>query len=94
MSGLAPLPHPRQKARGKKISSKGCPRNASESNGGLDGNVLKLEVELLGASAERLHSDGEDFEKEISTQSEGEYRLGVIGSNSDPYWKFEVFVSF
>ncbi|GKF47890.1 hypothetical protein Tco_0141141 [Tanacetum coccineum] len=65
----------------------GCPRNASESNGGLDGNVLKSEVELLGASAERLRSDGEDSEKEISTQSEGEYRLGAIGSNSDPYWK-------
>ncbi|GJV21433.1 ATP synthase F0 subunit 9, mitochondrial [Tanacetum coccineum] len=40
MSGLAPLPHPRQEAR------KGCPRNTSKSNGGLDGNVLKLEVEL------------------------------------------------
>ncbi|GJW94448.1 putative ATP synthase, F0 complex, subunit C [Tanacetum coccineum] len=83
MSGLAPLPHPRQKER------EGCPWNASESNEGLDGNVLKSEVELLGASAERLRSDGEDFEKEISTQSEGEYRLGAIGSNSDPYWKFE-----
>ncbi|GKC14174.1 hypothetical protein Tco_1010956 [Tanacetum coccineum] len=59
----------------------------SESNGGLDGNVLKSEVELLGASAERLRSDGKDSEKEISTQSEGEYRLGAIGSNSDPYWK-------
>ncbi|GKE40352.1 hypothetical protein Tco_1463757, partial [Tanacetum coccineum] len=44
MSGLAPLPHPRQEAR--------------------DGTVLKSEVELLGASAERLRSDGEDSEKE------------------------------
>ncbi|PWA79644.1 Ovarian tumor, otubain [Artemisia annua] len=44
---------------------KRLPQNASESNGGLDENVLKSEVELLGASGERLGSDGEDSEKDL-----------------------------
>nr|GEV20352.1 hypothetical protein [Tanacetum cinerariifolium] len=50
-------------------------------------DALVAPADGIEASAKRLRSDGEDSTKEISTQSEGEYRLGAIGSNSDPYWK-------